>query len=119
MCACNHICITIHWSFNSRMFIHPDFSIQNGNVSLPPVMEDQGSFCQLACSFNNNTSPTSLPSIGEIAPCLYTIDIINVFKGNPLVSIRVCIIIQLFDIISIVLQINIMMKPIATPLPSM
>ena len=52
------------------------------NVDLPPVVNRTDSDCFYSCSFNDRSSSEYIEWIGTFQPCVYTLEVMRVFKGN-------------------------------------
>ena len=64
------------------------YEVVNVTQSLPPAQNvTVGWYCELTCPFNNATS--SLEVYGPQQPCVYTLRITEVFRGNFTVSYAV------------------------------
>ena len=59
-------------------------TVQNAttNVNLPPVVNRTDSDCFYSCSFNDRSSSEYIEWIGSFQPCVYTLEVMRVFKGN-------------------------------------
>ena len=60
------------------------------DLNLPPVVNrtDSDSDCFYSCSFNDRSSSEYIQiEVGTRQPCVYTVEVTRVFKGNYTVSI--------------------------------
>ena len=77
---CLRLCVMF-----SPYTLHADVTVENVTTNLPPVVNRTDSGCFYSCPFNNRSSSQRL-GVATGQPCVYTLKVTRVFKGNYTVS---------------------------------
>ena len=64
------------------LLTHAGITVENVTTDLPPVVNRTGSDCFYSCPFNDRSSSEYIEWIGSFQPCVYTLEVTRVFKGN-------------------------------------
>ena len=81
------LCLGLYAMF-SLYTLHADVTIKSITTNLPPVVNRTDGDCFYSCPFNNRSSSEYIEwlGVGTSQPCVYTVEVARVFKGNYTVS---------------------------------
>ena len=81
------LCLGLYAMF-SLYTLHADVTTKSITTNLPPVVNRTDGDCFYSCPFNNRSSSEYIEwlGVGTSQPCVYTVEVARVFKGNYTVS---------------------------------